>query len=326
MVGELVSWQRSGGGGYVAQRMMSTKNQEHAIAATLFFQIMNYCFRPWPWIIVGLCVMVLYPWLSETDKKLGYVMAMRDYLPGGMKGLLITAFLAAYMSTISSQLNWGASYLVNDLYKRFIKPEASNKNLIWASQIATGVIMIAGLIATPMIKSIEQVWQFMIECGAGLGLVLILRWYWWRINAWTELTAVIVPFIGYTVSKYVFGLHFPNSFFLTVGLTTVSWVTVMYLTKPVDMNVLTKFYYKIRPGGAWKPVREELGMAKEKSTTIPLLWCWVSSITMTYGILFLIGYFIFKEWNKAFVMMSVVTGSFVILAYNSRKIKIFTKS
>jgi len=313
-----------GGGGYVAQRMMSTKNQQHAIAATLFFQVANYCFRPWPWIIVGLCVMVLYPSLAADDKKLGYIMAMRDYLPVGLKGLLITAFLAAYMSTISSQLNWGASYLVNDLYKRFIKPDATNKQLVWAAQLATGLIMIAGLTITPMIKSIEQVWLFVIECGAGLGLVLILRWYWWRINAWTELTAVIVPFIGYIVSKYVLGLAFPNSFFLTVSITTLSWVVVMYATKPVDMEVLKKFYARVKPGGAWKPVRVALGIEAKTDTIMPLVWCWISSVAMTYGILFLIGYIIFKEWNNAFVMMSVISGSFVILAYNSRKIKIFS--
>ncbi len=314
-----------GGGGYVAQRMMSTKNQQHAIASTLFFQIANYCLRPWPWILVGLCVMILYPWLGEADKKLGYIMAMRDYLPTGLKGLLITAFLAAYMSTISSQLNWGASYLVNDLYRRFIKPDADNKKLVWISRLSTMLIMAVGLIVTPMITSIEKVWMFMIECGAGLGLVLILRWYWWRINAWTELTAVIVPFVGYGVSRYILGLHFPNSFFLTVGLTTVSWVVVMYATKPVDMDVLKKFYQRVRPNGAWKPVCDALGIPEKSDTIMPLVWCWISSIAMTYGILFLIGYLIFKEWNNAFVMMSVISGSFVILAYNSRKIKVFSK-
>ena len=313
-----------GGGGYVAQRMMSTKNQQHAIAATLFFQVANYCFRPWPWIVVGLCVMILYPDLAVEDKKLGYIMAMRDYLPAGLKGLLITAFLAAYMSTISSQLNWGASYLINDLYKRFMKPEASVKNLVWAAQLATVLIMIAGLIVTPMITSIEQVWQFVIECGAGLGLVLILRWYWWRINAWTEITAVIVPFIGYGISKFVLGMEFPNTFFLTVALTTISWLVVMYSTKPVDMELLKSFYARVKPGGAWKPVRDALGITKKQDSIMPLVWCWLSSVAMTYGILFLIGYLIFKEWNNAFVMMSVVSGSFVILAYNSRKIKIFS--
>jgi SSS family solute:Na+ symporter len=314
-----------GGGGYVAQRMMSTKNQQHAIAATLFFQIANYCFRPWPWIIVGLSVIILYPELSAVDKKLGYIMTIRDYLPNGMKGLLITAFLAAYMSTISSQLNWGASYLVNDLYKRFIQPNAGQSRLIWISRVATIVSMMAGLLVTPLIHSIAEVWQFMIECGAGLGLVLILRWYWWRINAWAELTAVLVPFVGYGISRFILGMQFPNTFFLTLGLTTVSWITVMYLTQPSDMELLKKFYLRVKPGGNWGPIIKQLGIEKPKSDLIPTLLCWVSSIAMTYGILFLIGYIIFKEWNNAFVMMAVVSGSFVILAYNSRKLKIFSK-
>jgi hypothetical protein len=162
-----------------------------------------------------------------------------------------------------------------------------------------------------------------LECGAGLGLVLILRWYWWRINAWAELTAVVVPLVMYIVSNYVLGWEFPNSFFLTVGVTTISWITVMYLTKPVNMEVLQKFYNKVKPDGAWDPVQQSLNISERSENIVPLLLCWISSVTMTYGILFLIGYLIFRQWNDAFVMTSMISGSFVILAYNSRKIKIF---
>lgn len=312
-----------GGGGYIAQRVRRTKNQQHAFAASLFFQVANYCFRPWPWIIVGLSAMILYPYLGADDKKLGYVMAMRDYLPSGLKGLLITAFFIAYMNTLSSQLNWGSSYLVNDLYKRFINPNATVKQSRWASRIAFAVIMMTALGISPWITSIEKVWFLVLECGAGLGLVLILRWYWWRINAWAELTAVIVPLIMYVVSKYIMGWVFPNSFFLTVGVTTVCWIVVMYLTRPVDMEILKKFYRRVQPDGAWKPVQTALNINESSENIWPLLLCWISSVTMTYGILFLIGYLIFQQWNDAFVMTSMISGSFVILAYNSRKIRIF---
>ncbi len=312
-----------GGGGYVAQRIRRTKNQQHAIAATLFFQVVNYCFRPWPWIIVGLSAIILYPQLGVDDKKLGYVMAMRDYLPNGLKGLLITAFFIAYMNTVSSQLNWGTSYLVHDLYKRFINPNATPKQIGRVTRLSFAVIMIAALAVSPFITSIEKVWFLVLECGAGLGLVLILRWYWWRLNAWAELTAVIVPLIMYFVSNYVVGWEFPNSFFLTVGVTTICWISVMYLTKPTNMEVLQKFYNKVKPDGAWDPVQRSLNISERSENIGPLLLCWISSVTMTYGILFLIGYLIFKQWNDAFVMTSMISGSFVILAYNSRKIKIF---
>jgi Na+/proline symporter len=321
-----------GGGGYIAQRMMSTKNEQHAIAGTLFYQIFHYCIRPWPWIIVGLCVLVLYPDLPSNQKKVGYVLVMRDYLPAGLKGLLLMAFFAAYMSTISSQFNWGASYLVNDLYKRFYKPKASQKELVNASRWSTVIMMIVSLAVTPLIKSIAEVWEFVIECGAGLGLVLILRWYWWRINAWSEIVATIVPFIIYSITHFVLAKsfpdcsisHFPGSFFLTVGLTTISWLVVTFVTKGVDPHVLQEFYKRIKPYGYWKPIRESLGMSKnEEQNTKSLLICWISSVTMTYGILFFIGYLIFRQWNNAFVMLSVISGSFVILAYHSKKNKIF---
>jgi Na+/proline symporter len=314
-----------GGGGYIAQRIRRTKNQQHAIAATLFFQVANYCFRPWPWIIVGLSAIILYPELGVGDKKLGYVMAMRDYLPSGLKGLLITAFFIAYMSTVSSQLNWGTSYLVNDLYKRFIKPASTEKQTRWATRFSFLVIMVAAMCVTPFITSIADVWFLVLECGAGLGLVLILRWYWWRINAWAELTAVIVPLIMYVVSRYVLGWVFPNSFFLTVAVTTFSWIVVMYISKPVQLEVLQKFYNKVKPDGAWGPVKRSLNIADKSESMLPLILCWISSVTMTYGILFLIGYLIFRQWNDAFVMTSMISGSFVILAYNSRKIKIFAQ-
>lgn len=240
-----------GGGGYVAQRMMSCKDEKHAVYATLFFQIAHYCIRPWPWIIVGLCAIILYPQLGADEKELGFVMAMNDYLPTGLKGLLLAAFFAAYMSTISTQLNWGASYLVNDLYNRFINKNSDEKKMVLVSRLVTILLMIISLLVTTQLKTIESAWSFIIECGAGLGLVLILRWYWWRINAWAEIAATVAPFIGYFVATFILKLNFPESFFITVGFTTITWIAVMYLTKPETDAVLENFYSRVKPEGFW---------------------------------------------------------------------------
>lgn len=319
-----------GGGGYIAQRMMATKNEKHAIYATLFFQVAHYALRPWPWIIVALCAVVLYPELPADDKKLGYVMAMKDYLPDGLRGLLLVAFFAAYMSTISTQLNWGTSYLINDLYKRFIKPAATNKNLVAASRICTGLMMLFALFITSQIDTISGVWVFIIEAGAGLGLVLILRWYWWRVNAWSEITATAAPLIAYGLSKYVFVqfdpawglsvLEDPRSFLFIMAFTTVSWLLVTYLTKPTQTATLERFYAKVKPLGNWRPF--ERGVRDR--TSIPyLLVCWLSAVVMAYSILFFIGHLIFRNWMEVIVYGLVSLIAFFILKKTSDKVQIF---
>ncbi len=294
-----------GGGGYIAQRMMSTKNEKHSIFATLFFQTAHYAIRPWPWILVGLAAIVLYPDLPETELRLGYVMAMKDFLPVGLKGLLLVAFLSAYMSTISTQLNFGASILTNDLFLLGkTKEQKENKKNVTIGRLFTIAIMIISLIITSQIESISGVWAFVIECGAGLGMVLILRWYWWRINAWSEITATIVPFLVYgTIQLIKFfmlqqvklkhgvevfveetgkmeiiippeimetftnthaNLYFPGSFFWTITITTIAWIAITFLTKPTKENVLLSFYKKVKPQGAWKPIQKLSGLKSEK--------------------------------------------------------------
>lgn len=318
-----------GGGGYIAQRMMSTKNEKHSLFATLFFQVAHYCLRPWPWIIVGLCSIVLYPELGDADKKLGYVMAMREFLPPGLKGLLVVAFLAAYMSTISTQLNWGSSYVINDFYKRFIRPENAfptpgdaQKNYILASRVFTILSMLIALFVTTKIETISGVWSFIIECGAGLGLVLILRWFWWRINAWSEITATVAPFGGYAFSKFILHLDFPDSFFVTVGFTTFAWLAVTFLTRPGDENKLTAFYEKVRPGGLW-PSRIKKNSKEEKSSWKMLLVCWISSVVMTYSILFMTGKFIFLEWAEALYWCASAGIMLAVLVFSINKSGIF---
>lgn len=314
------SWypgQEPGGGGYVAQRMMSTKTEKGAVYATLLFQVAHYCLRPWPWILVALCCLVLYPNLEGSELRIGYVRAMKDFLPTGLKGVLLAAFLAAYLSTISTQLNWGAGYLVNDFWKRFVRPDAKQRTYVIASQVVTLLLMASGLGITFLITSISGVWQFILECGAGLGLVLILRWYWWRINAWSEITATVAPFLAYAVSRYAIGMEFPNSFFLTVGFTTLAWIAVTYLTRPETNATLIKFYERVRPDGNWRVPGS--GITMPKSNIGILLVCWLSAVAFTYGVLFLTGKLIFAEWIEAAWCAGVVVVSAIILKHGLKQ-------
>lgn len=311
-----------GGGGYVAQRMMSTRTQKDAIYATLFFQVAHYCVRPWPWILVGLACIILYPDLSDAELKNGYVMAMKEFLPVGLRGLLLVAFFAAYLSTISTQLNWGAGYVVNDFYKRFLKPASSDKHLILISRLSTLGIMVLGLGITQFFDSISGVWLFIVECGAGLGLVLIMRWFWWRINAWSEITATLVPFIGFALSRFVFEWEHPYGFFFTVALTTVSWVAVTLLTKPTKTEHLQDYYKKVDPGGWW-PAHIKNTNTQHRAEFRYLFLAWLLSIIMTYSILFLIGKVILQEWSEAFAVLLSAAISFFGLIAVLRKTSIF---
>lgn len=311
-----------GGGGYIAQRMMSTKDESHAIKATLFFQIAHYCIRPWPWILVGLGTIVLYPELGEEEKRLGYVMAMRDFLPAGWKGLMLVAFISAYMSTISTQLNWGASYLMNDFYKRFMHRTMDDKTMVLSSRIITLLLAAIAVYVAMQFETISGVWKFVLECGAGLGLLLILRWYWWRINVWGEITASIAPFVFYYLANYPLGMSFPNSFFLTVGATIFSWVLVMFLTPPEDDETLKAFYHRIQPGGAWEPIRKKLDLPKPKANLGVLAVCWLSAVVLIYSILFLMGKIIFLEWPAALPWAGVCVVSFIIFRWGVKRTRI----
>lgn len=299
-----------GGGGYVAQRMMSTRSEKDAMFATLFFQIAHFCLRPWPWIIVALCTLVLYPDLPADHARDGYVMAMRDFLPEGLRGLLLVAFLAAYMSTIATQLNWGASYLVNDVASPYLKSmgkETEGKSLINLSRIATLLLMALGFAVTWKITSISAVWAFMIECGAGLGLVLILRWFWWRINVWSEISATVAPFIFYAIAQLLpkdhFLASFPNSYFFTIGGTTLTWLLVTLLTQPERPEVLRKFYDRVRPGGFWGPVLAGRANPVSLAKTLALVSGWLLSVAMTYLLLFASGKLLFQEYGDGLMML-----------------------
>ncbi len=296
-----------GGGGYIAQRMMSAKDEKNSLFATLFFQIAHYCIRPWPWIIVGLCALVLYPDLPHADKGLGFVKAMNDFLPVGLKGLLLAAFLAAYMSTIATHLNWGTSYFVNDFYKRFIKKDGSEKSYVTVSRIMTIVFMVLSILVTTQMKSISGVWSFVIECGAGLGLVLILRWFWWRVNAIAEIAATVTPFIVYGVLYFGdFGVKFPQTLYIIVPITTVVWIIAMYLSKPVEQSKLESFYRQVHPGGiGWKKISNKMKDVTPDTGYFFLFVDWACGIILVYMFLFGMGKILFHDYLMGFVFILI---------------------
>ncbi len=311
-----------GGGGYIAQRMMSAKDEKNSLFATLFFQVAHYCIRPWPWIIVGLCSLVLYPDLSHADKGLGFVKAMNDFLPVGLKGLLLAAFFAAYMSTISTHLNWGTSYFINDFYKRFIKKNGSEKSYVTVSRLMTIVFMVLSVLVTTQMKSISGVWSFVIECGAGLGLVLILRWFWWRVNAIAEIAATITPFIVYGVLYFgKFGVKFPETLYIIVPITTIVWIVTMFLTKPVEQSKLESFYRQVHPGGiGWKKISSKMKDVTPDSGYFFLFIDWACGIILVYMFLFGIGKILFHDYLMGFVfiLIGLAAGGFIFWDLNRR--------
>ena len=299
-----------GGGGYVAQRMMSAKDEKHSLYATLWFTVAHYCIRPWPWIIVGLASLVLYPALGPDEKRLGYVFAMRDHLPIGLKGLLVASFFAAYMSTIATQLNWGTSYIMNDFYRRFVNPAANDRSLVRIARMTTILIMLLSLLVTAMLDTISGAWTFIIEAGAGLGLVLILRWYWWRVNAWSEIAAMITPVIAYGVLTRFTAIHFPETLFYIVGITTIVWILVTYMTAPVPEATLKEFYRRVHPGGiGWRPVARLLPDVQGDEGFAGLFLDWLAGIVLVYAMLFGIGKLIFGEVALGLVFIAVGLGA-----------------
>jgi Na+/proline symporter len=246
-----------GGGGYVVQRMASAKDERHSVLATLWFQIAHYCVRPWPWLLVAFAALAMYPDLRTMDDPgVGFPSVIRDLAPAGLRGLMLVAFFAAFMSTISTQMNWGASYLVSDFYKRFVRPDASDKHLTRVSRAASILVLAVGSVAAWLMRgtSVDEAWKFLAALGAGTGAVFMLRWFWWRINAWSEIVAMVASLAGFlVVSRFVEA----NEYRLAVvaAFTIAAWLVATYLTRPEREETLRSFYRKVRPGGpGWRPI------------------------------------------------------------------------
>ena len=314
-----------GGGGYVAQRILSTRSEKDGLLATLWFNIAHYAVRPWPWILVALCTTVLYTDLDNPRR--GYVLAIMDLLPPGLTGLVLAGFAAAYMSTISTQLNWGASYLVNDLWARFVVTEdPEERELVGLSRLATALLMMASLVVTYFMTSIEGAWRFLLAIGAGTGLVMILRWYWWRINAWSEISAMVASLVLSLVLWFGVGLD-PDDpvqwawiMLATVAGSTVVWMAVTLLTAPESDAVLRRFYLRVRPGGrGWARVAAELGLGGEPVDGGPMNWTnWVAGVVSVYATLFGVGKWIFGDRLLAGGLFLLAFGCFVWIGKHIR--------
>ncbi|MEW6211050.1 MAG: sodium:solute symporter family protein [Acidobacteriota bacterium] len=321
-----------GGGGYIAQRIFSAKDERHGLLATLWFNVAHYALRPWPWIITALCSVVLYPTLA--DKEEGYVRIMLDVLPTGLIGLMLAAFAAAYMSTVSSQLNWGTSYLINDFYRRFVHREGDERHYVLASRIATAILVVIAGAVSLRLESIRETWQLMLGIGAGTGLVYILRWYWWRINAWSEISSMAAAMITSLVlwfgkpffMKDVFGidsaspqsndLFFAYSLIATVAVTTAVWLAVTFMTQPESDEKLIAFYRKARPGGpGWKRVANLAGEVEGESLA-PQFANWFLGCALVYSSLFGIGQFVLGEIMKGLLLAVAAVGAGALIWWN----------
>jgi SSS family solute:Na+ symporter len=317
--------QEPGGGGYVVQRILSAKDERHGLLATLWFTIAHYAVRPWPWILVGFVAALQYPGLANPEE--GYVRVMVDVLPSPFKGLLLAAFAAAYMSTISTHLNWGASYLVNDVYLRFLRPNAGRRAQIVASRVATVLLMVCSLVVMSFLSSVEQGWKVLIGLGAGTGMVFILRWYWWRVNAWSEISAMTASFIT-SVALGVFGYDLGNpgspsyaqTMLVTVGVTSVVWLAVTFLTPPESDATLDRFYRQVRPGGpGWRRVAARLGFPEDRIPGGALSWVnWVAGLASVYTAVFALGAVLTGAPGRGLVYGAVSIAAFLLIQRNLR--------
>jgi Na+/proline symporter len=340
-----------GGGGYIAQRMLAAKDANHAIGATFFFNIMHYALRPWPWILVALTSLVLFPDLASiqeafpniAEDKLGHDLAysaMLTKLPSGLLGIVLASLVAAYMSTISTQLNWGSSYIVFDFYKQQINPEASEKRLVAVGRISTVVLMVLSAALALLLQNALQLFNLLLVFGAGTGLIFILRWFWWRINAWSEIVAMFASGIVSlvltipTVDTYLFNAEtgiLPGwaKFLIVVGVTSAVWLIATFITKPESEEVLENFYRRTQPGGpGWKSV-----IVKAKSKNIEIEagqegWSVPSGIiamllgcVLIYSCMFSTGYWIYGETTLAIstTISAVVSGYLLFKTWNKIK-------
>ena len=334
-----------GGGGYIAQRMLSAKDEKNAVWATLLFNFAHYALRPWPWILIALASLIIFPDLqslqaafpdidpSIVKDDLAYP-AMMTFLPAGLIGLIVASLIAAFMSTISSHLNWGSSYVVYDFYQRFVKPEASEKELVRVGRWSTLILMIASALFALLLSNALEAFQILLQIGAGTGLLFIMRWFWYRINAYSEITAMTVSFV---LALYFKLIHTKLGFdpiaddiqlVLGVAITTLSWVVVTLVTSPSDKKTLNEFYKITQPGGpGWNKVVAEAEadgvdlITEKRAWNVPTgILCMVVGSVGIYGALFSTGYFIYGEYKEGSILLAVTLLSFIILRKLMKKL------
>jgi Na+/proline symporter len=313
-----------GGGSYIAQRMLAAKTEKDALGGTLFFNFAHYALRPWPWVIVALASIIVFPTLDDIRRTFPYVdsslighdmayPAMLTFLPAGLLGLMVAGLLAAYVSTISTHLNWGTSYIVHDFYRRFMKPGADERHYILIGRLVTGALMVVASVLTFALTTAQASFNLLLSVGAGTGLIYLLRWYWWRINAWSEIAAMVSSF-AVAVAFFIAGkrgatIPANTSLLITIALTTVVWIAATYVTSPTDRKTLVSFYRLVQPPGAgWNAVRAEAGVPASPDSIAQSLLGWVLGCLVIYAALFGTGSYLYGRttlgvvWTVIFVV------------------------
>lgn len=310
-----------GGGSYIAQRMLASKSEKDALGAVLFFNLAHYVLRPWPWILVALCSILVYPQLSDIQTAfpnldpnlLGHDIAypaMLRFMPMGFVGLMVGGLVAANSSTILTHLNWGASYLVHDFYRRFINKTAEEKHYVFAGRLMTVALFILSSAVVYMLDSAKSAFDIILQVGAGTGLLYLVRWFWWRVNAWCEVAAMISSFVVSVLfmileKEHIFSTGSPQKLMITIAITTVCWVLAAYLAPQTDRQTLIDFYTKVRPAGpGWEAIRRETGISKEEAVrtgdSMPMaLIGWVSGCMVIWSALFTVGNILYGRWGNA---------------------------
>ena len=325
-----------GGGSYIAQRILASKSERDALGGTLFFNVAHYAIRPWPWIIVALCSMLVYPTLDDIALAFPYLdrnlighdtaySAMLTFLPSGVLGLMVAGLLAAYVSTISTHLNWGTSYLVHDLYRRFIRTDAAERHYVLMGRVVTALLMLLAAGMTFLLETASSSFNLLLSIGAGSGLLYLLRWYWWRINAWSEIAAMVVSFfvsIGFFIAGKMGSTVDANTTLLvTVFATTVAWIGVTLATKPESDATLIGFYKLVRPAGSlWGPIPAKAGVGASPDSIAGQLLGWVLGCTFVYSTLFGAGSALYGYTTQALVfgMVWLISGAGLIRIVNAQ--------
>ncbi len=347
-----------GGGSYVAQRMLASRSERDALGGTLLFNIAHYALRPWPWILVALCSLIIFPQLSDIEEMFPHVdptlvghdmayPAMLHVLPAGFLGLMAAGLLAAYVSTISTHLNWGTSYIVHDCYRRFIRSDASEKHYVFAGRLVTVLLMIIAFGVSLFMETAKANFDLMLQVGAGTGLIYLLRWFWWRVNAWSEIVAMVVSFsiavgffflnrhmrtidpemvsaawLDWAVLREITnldgtqGLHIPSHtvLLITIFITTIAWVTAAYLAPQSDRTTLIRFYERVRPAGpGWEPIRKQASATGSPDNLPQAMLAWVVSCMMVYAALFGTGSLLYGNLGTAAVLVAVSLVSLAVL-------------
>jgi len=317
-----VQWWATGaaeGGGYIAQRLFSTKDERHSVLASLWFTFAHYALRPWPWIVVGVISLWVFPDLPAAQAESAYPKMLMEFLPVGLRGMMIASLFAAFMSTMDTQLNWGASYLINDFYRRFIKKDASDRHYVLASRIAMVMIAVIGGVLAYRSESIADLWRFLFTLTSGMGLVMLLRWYWWRINAWSEISALFTGCVVATVLElhpdFTGAEQYALRLVITLLVSTAVWVTVTFMTSPVPAEQLKEFYRRVRPGaGWWGPIIRQLPEVHVERRGWRDLGCWISGVVCVYCAMFGIGKLVLGEYlyGTLFLIAGAVAAAVVL--------------